>query len=60
LFLPVRVVSQRSRSERFPEVSVKGEFEVLLTNGRRVRLAGSFEPRFLARLLAVVEGGHVC
>jgi hypothetical protein len=60
MFLPVRVVSRESRGESMSTGSVKGEFEVLLTNGRRVRIAGSFEPQSLARLPAAVEGGGAC
>jgi hypothetical protein len=41
-------------------MSVVGGFEVVLTNGRRVRVAGHFRPDSLAQLLAVVEGGAAC
>jgi hypothetical protein len=44
----------------FSEVSIEGGFEVVLTNGRRVRVAGNFRPQVLAQLIAVVEGGAVC
>jgi hypothetical protein len=37
-----------------------GEIEVVLLNGRRVRISGSFEGEVVARLLAIVEGGVAC
>jgi len=60
IFLPVRVSSQRPQREVTSELTVEGGFEVVLTNGRRVRVAGNFRAEALARLLAVVEGGASC
>jgi hypothetical protein len=37
-----------------------GEIEVVLLNGRRVRISGNFEGEAVARLLAIVEGGAAC
>ena len=37
-----------------------GQFEVVLTNGRAVRVTGSFQPEALSNLLAVVEGMKSC
>ena len=60
VFLPVRVSGTRASREVPPEMSIEGGFEVVLTNGRRVRVAGNFRPQVLAQLIAVVEGGAVC
>lgn len=60
VFLPVRVSGTRASREVPPEMSIEGGFEVVLTNGRRVRIAGNFRPQVLAQLIAVVEGGAVC
>jgi transposase len=55
-FVPVRVTP----AER-PVVSAAApEFEVLLRNGRRVRVSGDFQPDVLARLLAAADGGAAC
>ena len=59
-FLPVRVSNKSTPSKVDTEMSVVGGFEVVLTNGRRVRVAGHFRPEALAQLLAVVEGGAAC
>jgi|GEM_PF-6453751 len=37
-----------------------GEIEVVLLNGRRIRISGNFEGGAVARLLAIVEGGVAC
>ena len=60
VFLPVRVSGTTSLREVSPEMSAKGGFEVVLTNGRRVRVAGNFCPQALSQLIAVVEGGAAC
>ena len=60
LFLPVRVSSEQPQREVTSELAVDGGFEVVLTNGRRVRVAGTFRAESLVRLLAVVEGGASC
>ena len=59
-FLPVRVSSKSALREISTEMSVVGGLEVVLTNGRRVRVAGPFRAESLAQLLAVVEGGATC
>jgi transposase len=60
VFLPVRVSDTTASREVSPEIPIEGGFEVVLTNGRRVRVAGNFRPQVLAQLIAVVEGGAVC
>src|SRR5512145_742291 len=59
-FVPVRVTRRTKRPKVADQPSIEGEFEVALTNGRRVRLAGSFATESLIRLLAAVEGGAPC
>ena len=59
-FVPVRVSGTTRPCEVFSEMSIEGGFEVVLTNGRRVRVAGNFRPQVLAQLIAVVEGCAVC
>jgi transposase-like protein len=59
-FLPVRVSGATRQCEVFSEMSIEGGFEVVLTIGRRVRVAGNFHPQVLAQLIAVVEGGAAC
>lgn len=53
-FLPVRVTTPR------PSQSAGADVEIVLNNGRRVRVGGDFQSEQLARLLAVVEGGSSC
>ena len=55
-FLPVRV-AQDSAAE-FP--AGPGEIEVVLTNGRRVRIRGTFQSEQVARLLDIAERGGSC
>ncbi|MGD0676313.1 MAG: hypothetical protein ABSC94_12915, partial [Polyangiaceae bacterium] len=55
-FLPVRVApspSARATSER-------GEIEVILVNGRRVRISGEFDAEVVAKLLEIAERGRRC
>ncbi len=59
-FLPVRVSGTTRPCEVCSEMSIEGGFEVVLTNGRRVRVAGNFRPQVLAQLIAVVEGSAAC
>lgn len=59
-FVPVRVTRRTKRPEVTDQPPIGGEFEVALTNGRRVRFAGTFAPESLMRLLAAVEGGSPC
>jgi transposase len=53
MFVPVRVAPATPTSEIRPE---RGEVEVVLRNGRRVRVSGDFDSGSLARLLMVAEG----
>ena len=56
-FLPVRV----TRAEDVGGSVVRpGELEVILRNGRRVRIVGDIAQERLAELLAIVEGGGGC
>jgi hypothetical protein len=48
-FVPVRVSSKTMAHEVSTEMSVAGGFEVVLTNGRRVRVAGQCRPEALER-----------
>lgn len=61
-FLPVRVTGSRvGMAAASPgSVRVSGEFEVTLSNGRRVRVLSAFEPEVLIRLLDAVEGNSRC
>jgi len=45
------------RQFRAPAVAVEGTFEVVLANGRCVRVSGEFDAERVSRLLAAVEGG---
>ena len=51
-FLAVQV-----RQSRAPAVAVEGTFEVVLGNGRCVRVSGDFDAERVSRLLAAAEGG---
>ena len=53
-FLPVRVQASGVQD------AVDSEIEIVLTNGRRVRVGSAFRSDALARLLDVVEGGSPC
>ncbi len=55
LFVPLRVGPAPTTGTARP-----GELEVVLLNGRRVRITGNFEGETVARLLAIVEGGAAC
>src|SRR4029077_19699274 len=50
-FLPVQVV---------PAAATPAPFEVVLGNGRVLRLSGSFDPDVLRQLLAIVEEERSC
>lgn len=55
-FVPVRVVGTRGRDgERFA-----GGLEVVLGNGRRIRVGAGVDAALLARVVAVLEGGPSC
>lgn len=55
MFVPVRVAPAARASATYSE---GGEAEVVLRNGRRVRVSGNFDNGSLARLLMVAEGGE--
>lgn len=66
-FLPVRVVAAQvpGVQESAARVAASTDrlatsFEVLLINGRRVRVGDGFDATALARLLDVAEGGARC
>jgi hypothetical protein len=59
-FVPVRVASKPKGSKRTLESACCGEFEVVLTNGRRVRFSGAYPMGALGQVLAAVEGGAAC
>jgi hypothetical protein len=52
-FLPVRVSAEADRHEP-PLV------ELVLRNGRRVRVGGAFDGEVLVRAIAIAEGGVSC
>lgn len=52
-FLPVRVSAEADRHE--PPL-----IELVLRNGRRVRVGGVFDGEVLARAIAIAEGGVPC
>ena len=54
LFHPVRLVGQGHGADG------PGAIEVVLLDGRRVRVAGGFDTADLARVLAVLEGTVPC
>jgi transposase len=56
-FLPVRVTERRVATAL---ATPKGEVEVVLRNGRRVRICGDFQNDVVARLLDIAEGGDRC
>lgn len=56
VFVPLRVAQAPTMSAE----TEPGEIEVVLLNGRRVRLSGNFEGGAVARLLAILEGGAAC
>ena len=66
-FLPVRVMGELepAKRESTPRIAAPDDeqarsFEVVLVNGRRVRVSEGFDAATLARLLEVVEGGIRC
>lgn len=54
-FVPVRVSSAAPAAS-----SASGDLEVILRNGRRVRVSDDFDPALLARVLETAEGGTIC
>jgi transposase len=57
-FLAVRVSD--AQAHETPARPVDTELEVVLANGRRVRIAGDFDAERVGRLLAVAEGVARC
>ena len=57
VFVPVRVAERAAIATAKTET---GEIEVVLLNGRRVRISGNVPSATLARLLTVVEGCGAC
>jgi hypothetical protein len=55
-FLPVRVAPSPSARA----TSGRGEIEVILVNGRRVRISGEFDAEVVAKLLEIAERGGRC
>lgn len=55
-FLPVRV----AEGPRVAAPAPRGEVEVLLLNGRRIRICGDFENDAMARLLEIADRGGRC
>jgi hypothetical protein len=60
LFLPVEVSSKSKKCKADSDQTIDGEFEVVLTNGRRIRFAGACPTHTLGRLLDLVERGASC
>jgi len=56
-FLPVRI---RERDSAKSGNSSASQIEIVLTNGRLLRVAGAVDASELARVLAAVEGGIGC
>ena len=56
-FLPVRV---RAQDAAKAAASDAGRIEIVLTNGRLVRVAGAVDPGELARVLAAADGVDPC
>lgn len=53
-FLPVRILPERVESS-------SGGIEVVLANGRSVRVRAGFDPQTLVRVVELLEeGGHSC
>jgi hypothetical protein len=56
MFVPLRVTHASATSAK----AGPSEIEVVLLNGRRVRISGNFDGEAVARLLSIVEGGTRC
>jgi len=62
-FVPVRVVDRDSPKHPTSKITTTvnfDAFEVVLVNGRRVRVPGGYQSEALMRLLNVVEGHASC
>lgn len=57
-FLPVRIADHAAAATVAPES--RAEMELVLLNGRRIRINGEFQADVLAQLLRVAEGGAQC
>ena len=53
-FLPVEIIGE-PRAEREPEPPTAGYIEVVLANGRSIRLIGDVDPHAVARLVRSLE-----
>lgn len=62
-FVPVRVVDEGLAERPISIGTTKANFEafeVVLVNGRRIRVTGAYQPEALIRLLNVAEGHASC
>jgi hypothetical protein len=49
----VRILPERAEP-------ASGNIEVVLANGRAVRVSAGFDPQTLVRVVELLEGGHSC
>jgi transposase len=56
-FLPVAIAAPVPRAPAMAEPVISGMIEIVLANGRRVRVDASADPAKLARLVAALDGG---
>lgn len=52
-FLPVRILPEQGEP-------ASGNIEVVLANGRSVRVSAGFDPQTLVRVVELLEGGRSC
>jgi hypothetical protein len=52
-FLPVRILPDRAEP-------TSGNIEVVLANGRAVRVSAGFDPQTLVGVVELLEGGRSC
>jgi transposase len=52
-FLPVRILPERAEP-------ASGNIQVVLANGRAVRVSAGFDPQTLVRVVELLEGGRSC
>jgi len=57
-FLPLRVREGQADAQTAPSPPQSSSIEVILCNGRRVRIAGAVDSVALARVLDAAEGGR--
>lgn len=60
VFVPVRLANRSHARGGSLEPAGGSDFEVVLTNGRRVRFSEAYPLHALGRVLAAVEGGSAC